>query len=109
MTSPPPGYVEMAALVGKIVRDWTGPPLRFRFPHPDIEIAADLAQAGDLLALNTAARDLLGLIVIRAAERFGSMPTVVMLRSALEANHVATELATLEELGLEVVRGGNPS
>jgi hypothetical protein len=104
----PAAYVAAAEMTGELVRRarTTGP--RFRLPPRKIALAASLADVGERLALNAAARELLAELEAEAIRRkLEDGPTVMMLRAALELNGIPVRFVPLAELGLPIPPGQN--
>jgi len=74
---------------------------RFRFPPRDIALIASIADVGDNLAVNTAARDLVAFLIAECDRRkLGDYPTVMMLRTCLEMHRVEIDFVPFEDLGI---------
>jgi len=78
---------------------------RFRFPHPEIALIASIADVGDKLCVNPAARDLVAFLMAECdRQKLGDYPTVMMLRASLEMHRIDVDYVPIEDLN--IVAGG---
>jgi hypothetical protein len=76
----------------------------FRFPQ-DVALIASIADIGDKLCVNTAARDLVAFLLAECQRRgLSDFPTAMMLRASLELHQMEVQWVPFGELGI----GGSP-
>lgn len=106
--APPAGYVAAAKMTDELVRRARGTGPRFRFPPRKMALGASLADVGERLAVNAAARELLAELDAEWRRRgLADGPTAMMLRAALELNGIPVRFVPLAELGLSIPAGEN--
>lgn len=108
--TPPEGYRRLAERVFLAVRytlDALSEPPRFAMLPRDMMLAMGLDEhgIGQRMARNEVAHRLVDAL-LTTAETPQDIPTVAMLRAALEMCNVPIETCGLADLGLETARGG---
>lgn len=102
----PDGYEQTAQITVDMVGRYKPFGPEFVMPLREVAIIASIADVGASLARNHIARDLVATLIAECIQRgLADVPTVMMLRIALEHNHVPFKEVPFDELGIAVQRG----
>lgn len=102
----PPGYLAACEMTDEVVRQRRASGPKFRFPRREVALVASIADVGETLAENEAARALIATLILETRRRnLDDFPTTMMLRVALEANGLPIRWVPFEELGFAVPPG----